>query len=441
VPNPNLLQGLPAHLRMFEPTRAAALQRLGTIDPRQYARSRNTLDGAVTGLSPYFTHGLLSMKEAGRAIHARHPLGFEDKLVFEFAWREFFHHVWQHAADHGNAILQDMHGSLPWPGIYATSVPDDIRQGRTGVPAIDSAVRTLYATGYLHNHARMWLASYVVHLRKVHWRAGADWLYGHLLDGDLPSNHLSWQWVAATFSGKPYLFNADNVLRYAPAAAQAAWASPSTVIDTSYEALEDLARRQGDVGPERGAHVGVTEPELTGFLPDDTHPSEAAGQGHVHGGKPGLFKALRHSLRGPLAIKLIADTENTTNRPIELVHPWALSPRGSNGNGDAFRLGVIHLPAHALWPWSARRWGFMLQAMADVTDAVWAGDLTMLDLSASADVTAQATLFPGYREALAAVATLTPAPQLLPGPTILCHSFSKFYSRVRRDVVTFADLL
>jgi hypothetical protein len=42
-------------------------------------------------------------------------------------------------------------------------------------------VRQLYATGYLHNHARMWLASYAVHLRKVHWRAGADWMFGHLL--------------------------------------------------------------------------------------------------------------------------------------------------------------------------------------------------------------------------------------------------------------------
>ena len=99
-------------------------------------------------------------------------------------------------------------------------------------------MRGLYATGMLHNHARMWLASYVVHVRKVHWRAGADWLYGHLLDGDLASNHLSWQWVAGTGSAKPYLFNAENVARFAPAA----WHSPGSVIDTSYEALDAWAR-------------------------------------------------------------------------------------------------------------------------------------------------------------------------------------------------------
>ena len=83
---------------------------------------------------------------------------------------------------------------------YAPELPADIRQACTGVPVIDQAVRMLYATGYVHNHARMWLASYVVHLRKVHWRAGADWLVAHLLDGDLARNHLSWRWVAGTGS-------------------------------------------------------------------------------------------------------------------------------------------------------------------------------------------------------------------------------------------------
>jgi deoxyribodipyrimidine photolyase len=84
--------------------------------------------------------------------------------------------------------------------IAARELPADIREATTGVPVVDMAVRTLYATGMLHNHARMWLASYVVHVRKVHWRCGADWLYGHLLDGDLASNHLGWQWVAGTGS-------------------------------------------------------------------------------------------------------------------------------------------------------------------------------------------------------------------------------------------------
>ena len=308
--------GIPDHLQRFEPTSKAAFERLEAVEPAIYSRTRNALDGAVTGLSPYFTHGILGMKKAADLVNQRYALGFEDKLVFEFGWREFFQHVWRNAAKGGDGILENMHGSLPSTDAYLDTLPQDIREARTGVPAIDSAVRTLYATGYLHNHARMWLASYVVHLRKVHWRAGADWLYGHLLDGDLASNHLSWQWVAGTFSSKPYLFNADNVLKFAPAKARDAWSSPNTVIDQSYEALDVMARSCRAAGPERGKHAGVAEPAVQGTVLASIIP-------------------LAQAEHAQSAIKDIA------NKPVELIHPWNLSPR----EGNAVRLGVIHLPA------------------------------------------------------------------------------------------------
>ena len=69
-------------------------------------------------------------------------------------------------------------------------------------------------TGYLHNHMRMWMAAYIVHWRKIRWQAGAKWFLEHLLDGDPASNNMSWQWVASTFSHKPYFFNRENLERY-----------------------------------------------------------------------------------------------------------------------------------------------------------------------------------------------------------------------------------
>ena len=404
--------GIPAQLQNFAPTSQAAYQRLAAINPAQYAKSRNALDGAVTGLSPYFTHGMLSMAHAARDINTRWPLGFDDKLVFEFGWREFFQHVWGHQKN-PDAILQDMHAQAPWRGSYAGTLPLDIRQGCTGVAAIDNAVRILYATGYLHNHARMWLASYVVHVRKVHWRAGADWLYGHLLDGDLASNHLSWQWVAGTFSSKPYLFNAENVLKYAPSRARQAWDCSGAVIDQSYEALDSLARGQKGTGPEPGTHEKVDEPALLAhFYPSNwsVNPINSAQ----------------------------AAPENIANKKLQLIHPWSLSQRTED---HAHRIGVIHLPAHAAWPWSEKRWQFVLSAMADVTDDIWIGDLAQLDVSAAASVAAEATLFPGYRDVLPRLAKLEPQPRLLPNPSMACRSFSKFYERARRDVDQFADLL
>ena len=63
----------------------------------------------------------------------------------------------------------------------------------------------------------MWLAAYVVHWRRVAWQAGARWFLQHLLDGDPASNNMSWQWIASTFSHKPYMFNRENLERYSDA--------------------------------------------------------------------------------------------------------------------------------------------------------------------------------------------------------------------------------
>jgi deoxyribodipyrimidine photo-lyase len=60
----------------------------------------------------------------------------------------------------------------------------------------------------------MWLASYLTHRHKLHRSKCADRSYYHFLDGELWSNHLSWQWVQSTFSHKPYFMNEENLTRY-----------------------------------------------------------------------------------------------------------------------------------------------------------------------------------------------------------------------------------
>jgi len=288
------------------PARGAALQRVASVRPAAYARTRNHLEGAVTGLSPYIAHGLVTLPEVLARVLERGPLEVQHKLVFELGWREFFRHAWGHL---GDGILASIHAGPRPEDAYACELPADIRQARTGVPVVDEAVRILYATGTLHNHARMWLASYVVHLRHVHWRAGADWMVAHLLDGDLASNHLSWQWVAGTGSHKPYLFNAENVARYAPPH----WHSPGTVVDQSYEALDRLARagegRGGGHG-ERGWRSWA-EPHACALKPDATSEPPL-----LHSPPAGL------GLTAPAA----SDMASLHGRHVWLVHPWALRP-------------------------------------------------------------------------------------------------------------------
>jgi deoxyribodipyrimidine photo-lyase len=366
----------------FEPTRTAALARLAAVRPHDYARTRNHLDGAVTQLSPYITHGLLTLPEVLRSVRQRYTLDAEHKFIYELAWREYFHHVWRHL---GDGIFSSLHeGPLPEQA-YAPELPADIRQGATGVPVIDQAVRTLYASGYLHNHARMWLASYVVHQRKVHWRAGADWLYGHLLDGDLASNHLSWQWVAGTGSQKPYLFNANNVARYAPPA----WHSPGSVLDVSYEELDRVARSvratRGPGGP------GVEEPALWAAPP-------------------------------------AFNVDSATALPDKawLVHAWALGALPENAMPGGPAVGVLVPAFHARWPWSAARWQFVCTRMAALSS-----QLQWLDGPPySAAGAGTGTLANPHWGAAAAATALTPSPQLFANPGRHCTSFSQFWRLV-----------
>jgi deoxyribodipyrimidine photo-lyase len=115
---------------------------------------------------------------------------------------------------------------------------EDITQGKTGLPCMDAFVADLLGTGYLHHHSRMWLASYIVHHRKIDWRAAADWFEALLLDGDMASNHLSWQWITSTFSSKPYFFNKESLGRYT-GEKYCANCKVHCPFDASYEVLND----------------------------------------------------------------------------------------------------------------------------------------------------------------------------------------------------------
>ncbi len=212
--------------------RAEGLRRLTQMQPVAYGKNRNFLDGQVTRLSPYLRHGCLNL---GEAIHATKKLASSgaDKLLFEFAWRDYWRKVWY---ANGHAIDSDMEPEKV--RLRRLAVSDDLQAATTGLPCMDHFVQTLKRTGYLHNHARMWLASYMVHWRGVDWRKGASWMQRLLLDGDQASNNLSWQWVASTFGSKPYFFNKENLSKYS-ANQFCQNCQAACPFDDSYEALSD----------------------------------------------------------------------------------------------------------------------------------------------------------------------------------------------------------
>ena len=371
----------------FVSTRSEALARAASVDPARYARTRNFLSGDVTRLSPYITHGLISIPELLESIHARRALSWDDKLAFEFGWREYFHHAWVRL---GDDIWREPHS--PPAQLYSHVLPQDIRTASTGVAIIDQQVRELYATGYLHNHARMWIASYVVHIRKVGWQAGAKWMYSHLLDGDLASNTLSWQWVAGTWTGKPYLFNAENVERYAPGVD-----CTGSVIDATYERLDAVARSDKVVLSPKPLFVDpVVEPECFSSPPS------------------------RH----------FDTAQNVRQEPVWLMHPWSL-----HLPDERAAVGILNTDFHAPCPWSLMRWQFVMEAMTSRCTSVLVGTTDELTAAlASMQLEAINTLNPFYNELIQRVVRdAQPAPRAFANPTMLKRSFTSFWNQVRRE--------
>ncbi|NDY92700.1 FAD-binding domain-containing protein [Ideonella livida] len=391
----------------FAPTLAAARLRLQAVRPGDYARSRNHLDGAVTRLSPYLTHGLLQPAQVLAHLQAAHNLPPRHKLVAELGWRAWFRHVWQHE---GAGILRSLHAGPRPEAAYARQLPADLLQARTGLAVVDQAVRALHGQGWLHNHARLWLASYVVHGRGVHWRVGADWMFRHLLDGDLASNHLSWQWVAGTGSAKPYLFNAENVRRFAPPA----WWVDGSVLDTDYDTLAAWAR--GETAP---VSAPVSAPTAAPTATLDADPP----------GEPPCWPAPPPG--APLRLTP-ADPQAVAGREVWLVHAWALGepPPGCPVGALVLPVGVADW--HARWPWSARRWDFVLRRMGQLAPQGWWDTAAALSQALGAAGRVHGWADPHLGD-LNARWGLRPPPAAFADPGRRCRSFSDWWSRVSAD--------
>ncbi len=191
----------------------SAEAKLSRVNAGRYMRTRNHLDGAVTELSPFIRHGVISLNRVRNFALSCSTVSDSEKLIQQLAWRDYWQRlyeadpgiIWRDAEDYKTGFTAND---------YADDLPQDILRGETGVACMDQFIHVLTENGTLHNHARLYLAGYICHWRRIKWQAGARWFLEHLLDGDPASNNLSWQWVASTFSHKPYYFNLENIDKF-----------------------------------------------------------------------------------------------------------------------------------------------------------------------------------------------------------------------------------
>ena len=237
----------------------AQLAQFAASGLRAYAKSRNfdfgpKRRGNVSMLSPYLRHRLLLEAEVLETSLEKNSLASIEKFAQEVVWRTYFKGWLEHRpavwADYRTSTRRlieslDRNGGLRKR--YESAIA-----GRTGIECFDAWVSELEATGYLHNHARMWFASIWIFTLQLPWQLGADFFYRLLLDGDAASNTLSWRWVGGLHTvGKFYLASASNIERFTDGrfhpAGQLATEAQSLVEDREYSP-EKLIDHDVDIG-------------------------------------------------------------------------------------------------------------------------------------------------------------------------------------------------
>jgi len=209
--------------RIFPLTRDAALAEWRSFAPRvtQYGARRNFVTSSHTGvscLSAAIRFGLLKPEEIVKETLAQSELQAVEKWVQEICWRTYWKgwlelrpQVWRS----WRRRVFELRQTLPKETL---SRVQKVTEGRSGVAIMDHFAHELRQTGYLHNHARMWWASFWIHAERLPWELGAEFFFQHLLDADPASNTLSWRWVAGLqTAGKTYLVRRSNLERYCDA--------------------------------------------------------------------------------------------------------------------------------------------------------------------------------------------------------------------------------
>ncbi|OKK17554.1 deoxyribodipyrimidine photolyase [Streptomyces sp. CB00455] len=163
----------------------------------RYEDTHDDLAGDATSrLSPHLHFGTLSPTEAVLRARAAGGPGAE-AFVRQLCWRDFHRQV---LAARPQAAARDYRDRQDhWrTGADAEEETQAWKEGRTGYPVVDAAMRQLRHEGWMHNRGRLLAASFLTKTLYVDWRTGARHFLDLLVDGDVANNQLNWQWVAGT---------------------------------------------------------------------------------------------------------------------------------------------------------------------------------------------------------------------------------------------------
>jgi deoxyribodipyrimidine photo-lyase len=200
----------------WTPGEAAAHDRLETVLDRIVAdyedmRDRPDRDG-TSRLSPRLHHGELSPRQVWHAVsdwaerHDAHEAA--EPYLQEIVWREFSYHMLYHYPNTPTETYKDKFKDFGWRD--HDEAFDRWKKGQTGYPIVDAGMRQLTEIGWMHNRVRMIVGSFLTKDLLVWWQRGARWFWKHLVDGDLASNTMGWQWSAGSGADAQPFFRIFN---------------------------------------------------------------------------------------------------------------------------------------------------------------------------------------------------------------------------------------
>ena len=162
-----------------------------------YREGRNTPSISGTSrLSPHLHFGEISPRQVWEAVHAAfrgNPSEDARTFLSEIGWREFAYHILFHFPQTPTTPLRADFQRFAWE-----TQPKQLRawqRGLTGYPIVDAGMRELWTTGWMHNRVRMIVGSFLTKDLRISWTEGANWFWDTLLDADLASNTMGWQWI------------------------------------------------------------------------------------------------------------------------------------------------------------------------------------------------------------------------------------------------------
>jgi deoxyribodipyrimidine photo-lyase len=206
---------------LFPAGEAEALRRLNAFIGQSifsYGAARDRLDmEGTSSLSPYIHFGMISLRTcADAAIRLLRGAATQEERTSvqiwlnELVWREFYIQIIYHFPHAAREAFNPALAHIPWRDDEQDF--EAWRNGMTGVPVVDAGMRQLAETGWMHNRARMIVASFLVKDLLIDWRQGESWFMQNLLDADLAANNGGWQWTAGTGTDAAPYFRVFNPL-------------------------------------------------------------------------------------------------------------------------------------------------------------------------------------------------------------------------------------